>query len=134
MASIPNIVSSLSEKSNYEASKLLLDAIMLSQKGCACNIAHIETPNYKRVELDPNFEKQLSRALKKDSAQSIQNFKLNLIEDKKTPPLRADGNNVSLDEELLRLSDNALKYELFTQYVSNSLKQIKTATTGKVVV
>ncbi len=116
----------------YVASKKLLDAAALRHKALAGNLANIETPGYKRVDIAPSFKSQLTGYLKKGDLQSISSLDPSLQVDTDTGAVRPDGNNVELDRELLKVNQNSLEYEVLTQFVSSSIKHLKTAITGRI--
>jgi len=112
---------------NYMVAKRLLDAAALRQDGLAANIANVETPGYKRVDLDKDFQVELTRAVKDANFEALQSAKPQLTQDLTAGAVRADGNNVSMDRELMEVNRNALEYQFLTQYLSNNLMAIKNA-------
>ena len=118
---------------NYSIAKKLLDVAHAKHQAIASNISNVETPGYKRQDINVDFDAQLRKLAQNDDVQSIQNLDFQVITDLATPSVRADGNNVQLDKELLNMSQNSVQYEYLTNYVSNSLKQIETAIKGQVV-
>ena len=125
------MIERLFSSSNYLAAKQMLDAASLRQEAIAHNIANIETPGYKRMDLQKDFAEQFAThvrggTLKQAPAPS-------LAEDSRSTSLRKDGNNVELDKELLAMSKNGLEYEAMTEFVSGSLRQLRMAITGRTV-
>ena len=118
---------------NYELSKKLLDAAALRHEALAANIANIETAGYKRVDLAQNFAEQLKDLAARPDAASLDRLQPKLAEDRTSHAVRADGNNVELDRELVELNRNSLEYDFLTQYASDSLRRLKSAITGRVV-
>ncbi len=116
----------------YVTAKKLLDAAALRHKALAGNLANVETPGYRRIDISPAFETQLAAYLKRGDLESISRLDPSLEIDSETGPVRPDGNNVELDRELLAVNRNALEYEVLTQFVSSSLKHLKTAITGRI--
>ena len=112
---------------NYMVAKRLLDAAALRQDGLAANIANVETPGYKRVDLDKDFQVELTRAVKDANFEALQSAKPQLTQDLTAGAVRADGNNVSMDRELMEVNRNAVEYQFLTQYLSNNLMAIKNA-------
>jgi flagellar basal-body rod protein FlgB len=47
--------------------------------------------------------------------------------------VRPDGNTVEIERELLALNRNAVEYQFLSEVVSNNLKQLKMAISGRVV-
>ena len=44
---------------------------------------------------------------------------------------RSDGNTVQIDQELLEMAGNTTNVEVLTQFVSGSLRQLRTAVLGR---
>lgn len=126
-------INALLEHDNYQAAKTLLDVATVRQKAISSNIANVDTPGWKRVDVSPSFSRELKKVLRdKESLPSdFSKLKVKLEHDNETPAVKPDGNNISMDKELLKMNENALEYEFLTQYMSNSIKQLKTAITGK---
>lgn len=114
----------------YVASKRLLDVTALRHEAYAANIANIETPGYKRVDLPKDFEREFQTRLHAGEASQI--AMPALVPDTDAASQRLDGNTVELNKELLGLSSNSMQYNTLTEFVSTSLKQLKTAITGQV--
>ena len=54
------MIDGLFASANYQGVKKMLDATVLRQEAIASNLANLETPNYKRVDISPGFASQLS--------------------------------------------------------------------------
>lgn len=124
------MIEALFSNNNYVASKAMLDATQLRHEALAANIANVETPGYKRVDLSKDFSKEFAAQFRAGNAQ--QTSVPTLAEDTDAPSQRRDGNNVELDKELIAMSGNSLQYDALTDFVSGSLKQLKMAITGNV--
>lgn len=126
------MIEGIFNRENYEAAKLMLDASVLRHTAIASNIANVETPGYKRVDLDPKFESQLVRLLQSGSPQGLDGVQPSLMVDSKSPSVRPDGNNVKIDSEMLSMNRNAMEFEFLAQYMNRSFKRVKTAISGTV--
>lgn len=115
---------------NYYLAKKQLDGVMLKQKALVSNLANLETPYYKRIDLDPTFDAQLVQAIQQNNIQSLDNIQPQLMEDKTASKTREDGNNVEMDKELLRMNENVLRHKLILRTLDDSLKHVKNAITG----
>jgi flagellar basal-body rod protein FlgB len=123
------MIESLFSDPNYAASKLLLDATAERHEALASNIANLETPGYKRVDLSKNFTDTFATQVK---AGQLDNIPQPTVEvDPNGGTSRQDGNNVQLDKELMAMSSNSLQYDTLTEFVSSSLKQLQMAISGK---
>lgn len=116
---------------NYQLATRLLDAAALRHEALATNLANLETPGYRRIDLAPDFVRQLDKVAESSTPDDLERLKPTLAEDPSARAVRPDGNNVQLDRELLEMNRNALEYDVLTQFVSDSLKRLKTAITGR---
>ena len=121
------MIQGIFNQGTYAASKQLLDASVVRHEALALNLANIETPGYKRVDLPQDFAKQFATSLRNGGTAPTPA----LAVDTAAPAQRADGNNVSLDKELLSMNRNAAEYDALTEFVSGSLKQLRVAITGR---
>ncbi len=111
------------------ATKKLLDASAIRHEALAVNMANVETPGYKRVDLPKTFTQEFAAHLKSGQMANLE--QPSIVQDISAKSSRADGNNVELDKELLNVSSNAMEYETLTEFVSGSLRQLKMAITGR---
>jgi flagellar basal-body rod protein FlgB len=113
------------------AAKKMLDVTVLRHQAIASNLANLETPNYKRLDVSPTFEAQLRQAVAGQNAEQIASLQPQLAVDATAVSGRADGNTVQLETEMLKLNQNTVENTLETQLVSNSLARMRLAITGK---
>jgi flagellar basal-body rod protein FlgB len=125
------MVEALFNQPNYLAAKKTLDAVALRQEALASNIANLETPGYKRVDLAAGFQAELDRACGSRDGQQIASLKATLAPDPTAQPVGRDGNTVNLEDEMARMNQNAVVHTLETQLVSNTLMRLRMAITGK---
>ena len=89
-----------------------LDGLAERHRAIASNIANVETPDYKRVNV--SFENELRNALREPSESqaksAIRHVQAEMSRDYETPG-RADGNNVNVDTEVTELIKNSLSYQ-----------------------
>ena len=123
------MIEGLFSNNNYVASKRLLDITQLRHEGLASNIANIETPGYKRVDLPKDFGKEFANRLRSGEVERMPNP--TLTQDATATSKRRDGNNVEIDKELVEMSSNTMQYDTLTEFVSASLKQLKVAISGR---
>jgi len=116
---------------NYLAAKKLLDAAALRQSALASNIANVETPGYKRMDVDASFEAQLVSAARKGETKELKLLQPQLAQDRNAAAVRADGNNVSMDRELMEVQKTTIEYQFLTQYLSSQLERMKSAMSAR---
>src|ERR1700694_4415180 len=125
------MVEALFNEPNYLAAKKSLDAVALRQEAIASNIANLETPGYKRLDLAPSFQTELDRACASRDPRQIAPLQPFLAPDPNALPNSRDGNTVSLEKEMAQLNQNALVHNLETQLVSDMLLRLRMAVTSK---
>lgn len=125
------MIDGLFSDSNYLAAKRMLDVTALRHEAIASNLANIETPNYKRLDVSSTFESQLQQAVASKDPEQIANLQPQLSVDTQAVSGRGDGNTVQLETELLKLNQNMVEHSLETQLVTKSLMKMRLAITGK---
>ena len=125
------MIEALFTDSDYVAAKKMLDVTLLRQQAIASNLANVETPNYKRLDVSPSFETQLRQAVAGQNPGEIASMQPELTIDSAAVSGRADGNTVQLETEMLKLNQNTVENALETQLVSSSLARMRLAITGK---
>ncbi len=106
----------------------VLDSTALRQNVLANNIANVNTPNFKR--LDVEFKNALNAALQSDQPGALDNFRPTIIKDKSALS-RGDGNTVSLQKEVGEMAENALLYNFATKAITKKLASIRKAIGGQ---
>jgi flagellar basal-body rod protein FlgB len=125
------MIEALFNQPNYLAAKKTLDAVVLRQEAIANNIANLETPGYKRVDLAPSFETELEQACSSGDAQQINSLNPKLAVDTTAVASSRDGNTVHLQSELMKMNENAVTHSLETQLVGGMLQRMQMAITGR---
>lgn len=125
------MIEALFSQPNYLATKKMLDATALRHEAIASNLANIDTPGYKRIDVNSSFADELKSALGSGNPAKISSLSPGLAEDSKAVSSRADGNNVNLESEMLSLSQNTIAHTLETQLVSGTLLKLRLAITGR---
>ena len=125
------MIDGLFNQSTYVAAKKMLDATALRQEAIASNLANLETPGYKRVDVGSNFATELQEAVASKNAGRIAGVQPQLAVDASAVPVRKDGNTVQLETELLKLNQNFMEHQLETQLVSGALLKLRLAITGR---
>ena len=116
----------------------------LRHKVISNNIANINTPGYKRMEV--SFESELAAAATNaasdrtsaamtrthakhllPTSEAIAPSRIRTIED---TSLRTDGNNVDVDAEMAAMTKNQIYYSAITQRISGYYTNIKSAIKG----
>ena len=96
----------------------------LRQKSIANNIANIETPNYRKV--DVKFEEILAKSMDKDGSVDVSGLDPVLYKPKDTP-VKANGNDVNMETEVGKLIENSLRYKAYIRVLNKKYQQIAAA-------
>ena len=125
------MIEALFNQNNYVATKQMLDATVLRHEAIASNLANLETPNYKRVDLAPTFSAELGRAMAASDPEQLAALRPRLAVDASAVASRRDGNTVQLESELMQMSKNSLAHNLETQLLTRTLMRLRLAITGR---
>jgi flagellar basal-body rod protein FlgB len=119
---------------NYQLARKLLDASVLRHEAIASNIANVETAGFRRLDIAPDFASHLkARMAAGDFARTSDTLRPTLTEDQTARSVRPDGNTVELERELLVMNRNLVEHDFLSEIVSNNIKQLKMAITGRSV-
>jgi flagellar basal-body rod protein FlgB len=125
------MIDAIFNQPSYVATKKMMDATALRHEAIASNLANIETPNYKRIDLAPNFAADLRNAMSSNDIHKISSMNPSLAQDFNSVSANRDGNTVQLETELLNLNQNTMDHALETQLVSGALFKLRMAITGR---
>lgn len=125
------MIDGLFNQTNYQAAKKLLDATMLRHEAIANNLANIETPNFKRQDVAPTFQKELGSAMASRDPLQLRALSPHIVTDEGAVSGRRDGNTVDLEKELLALNKNSAAHALETQLITGNLLKLRLAITGR---
>ena len=124
------MIEALFESKNYQASKKLMDMTVLRQEAIAANLANAQTPGYKRVDVDGDFESAFKDALQAGRSDQIQRMDTKLAVDKAAPVNDATGNTVDIEKEMVHLSENQIQHQLETRMIGGRLARLRMAIKG----
>ena len=108
----------------------------------AGNIGNAETPNYKATDLD--FSQHMEEELGKGNSigmQSTSKRHIGPATDKSIAPdvfeqpgaARSNGNNVDMDKEMARLTENQIMYNMISQIITKQISTVSVAVTESAV-
>jgi flagellar basal-body rod protein FlgB len=124
------------EDNNMHTMERFLDLAVQRQALIASNVANIDTPGYKTVDL--SFEKELQEAVDSHRIGSgVTNSRhIPVAPEARVPgsvlevkglTLRNDQNNVNIDREMGQLSTNAMKFSMVAQMLLGKFRTLKAA-------
>ena len=125
------MIESIFQLHNYQAAKKMMDVTHLRQKALAANLANVETPGYKRVDVAPSFRSELQRAVSGGDTSSLQRLQAKLEIDRTALARNRDGNTVQLETELMKMNQNTVEHALESRLVTGTLKYLKNAIIGR---
>ncbi len=96
----------------------------LRQKTIASNMANIETPGYRR--LDVKFDELLAKALGKSGPVDLEKIEPEIHQPKNTP-VDDTGNDVSMEAEVGNLLKNSLRHTAYVRLMQKKFTQIEAA-------
>jgi len=113
--------------------ELSLNATAARQGAIGNNIANLNTPKYRRVDLSTHFEGQFREAMKSMNGGTVptQIPKASITESRFQNPEKLDGNTVNLDQEIVALQENAAMHEFATKMLSKNYNSLNMAITGR---
>ena len=125
------MIDGLFASANYLGVKKMLDATVLRQEAIASNLANVETPHYKRVDVSPNFASQLSNAIGSGSAARVRGCRPTIVVDQTAVAQNRDGNSVQLEKEMIYLQRNMVAHHLQTQMLTGTFSKLQAAIRGR---
>src|SRR5688500_6739332 len=125
------MIDAIFSQPGYAATKKMMDATALRHEAIASNLANIETPNYKRIDVAPSFQTELKAAHGFKDVSKIASITPGLAEDRTAVAANRDGNTVQLETELMKLNENTLAHTLETHLVTGTLLKLRMAITGR---
>ncbi|MDG0793538.1 flagellar basal body rod protein FlgB [Cohnella ginsengisoli] len=124
---------------SYQRLEGALHAASLRQSVLQNNVANVDTPNFKRS--DVQFEQLLSQAMDNTGRSTIIGKRTDprhiaigasgslpdaqVLTDK-TTIFNNSGNNVDIDSEMTKLAENQLRYNLYIQQLNHDVKMMRT--------
>jgi flagellar basal-body rod protein FlgB len=96
----------------------------LRQKAIANNIANLETPGYRRIEV--KFEELLAKCLRSSGEFDLSEVEAQIYRPKQTP-VKSNGNDVNLEAEIGQMIKNTLRHKAYIRLLSKKYSQIELA-------
>lgn len=108
----------------------MLDVSSVKHKVIASNIANVNTPGYKRMEV--SFADQLEKAMKDTSSGKFDAVQPKIVvsKDASVGNARSDGNTVDIDKEIATLMKNTNSYNIYSQLLAKKIELTKSAIEG----
>lgn len=101
-----------------------LRAENLRQRAIASNIANLQTPGYRRI--DVRFRELLEKAIKSEGTIDPEKIKMEIYEPQ-TTTVKANGNDVSLENEIGEMVKNTLRHKTYIRLLNKKYEQMERA-------
>ncbi len=96
----------------------------LRQKTIASNMANLETPGYRR--LDVRFEELLTEAMHSSDGVDAEEIEPEIYQPGNTP-IRSNGNDVNLEAEIGEMLKNSLRHTAYVRLLQKKFAQMERA-------
>jgi len=96
-----------------------MSLLSVRQKLVASNIANADTPGYHTQDID--FRAEFAQQMEGQSGLALRTIEPQGL------PVKADGNNVSLDRESRMLAENAMRFSVAASLAKSQLHAIQAA-------
>ena len=101
-----------------------LRAESLRHRAIASNVANLETPGYRRV--DVKFEELLAKVLASRGTVDLREIAPQIHQPKSTP-VKSNGNDVNLEAEVGEMVKNTLRHRALVRLLNKKYSQIELA-------
>lgn len=101
-----------------------IKAEALRQKAIANNVANLETPGYRRI--DVKFEELLAKSLDSSGSVDLSKLEPQIYRPRQTP-VNSNGNDVTLENEVGEMIKNSLRYTTFIRLLNKKYRAIELA-------
>jgi flagellar basal-body rod protein FlgB len=110
--------------STMQALQASLHGLNLRRQAAEDNIANIETPGYLANRVA--FEDSLRTAIDRGDPTAMRT-----TVSRSLAPTRMNGNNVAIDQEIVGLTETALRHQLVVEAMNGKFRLLRTAITGQ---
>lgn len=112
--------------SNINLVNKAIDATLTRKELISQNISNVDTPNYKRQDI--NFESVLAKELKNKEISEINlsHLEAPIYTDKQMSSYRMDGNNVDIEVERSEETKVELRYNTLVTRITAQLNRLET--------
>ena len=105
-----------------------IKAESLRQKTIANNVANLQTPGYRRV--DVKFKELLAKALDSSGAVDLNEIEAQIYQPKNTA-VKSNGNDVSWEVEVGEMVKNTLRHKAYIRLLQKKYRQMELAMSVK---
>jgi flagellar basal-body rod protein FlgB len=128
-------VSQIFSGATLNSLKITLDAAAMRHQALASNVANINTPGYRRVDISDEFKKTFASALQQldagTPAKKVNLDRADITLDRTPRNARMDGNNVNMEQETAEIIKNETDFDFAARMLSMNYQGLKSAITGR---
>lgn len=130
-----NTVGALFNDPTYRSLHLAMNAAAQRHSAIATNIANVNTPGFKRIDLSTTFQAEMKQALQQldqtgtTNSGTLPTPTLGVADDQELP--RLDGNTVKMEKEIGALMENQSRFDFAAQMTARNIHMLRVAATGK---
>lgn len=114
--------------SQFDLLAKLVDVSELRHKVLAQNVANVNTPGYRRLNV--TFDEALAQHVSIHGEMHLDQLQPQVVEDVEAP-VRYDGNSVDIDGEMMRLNKNTLLNNAYIQVLASKIGMMRRAIDGR---
>jgi len=109
-----------------------LDILSERQRVLSSNIANADTPGFKARDFDfrAEFRKAMDADLENDAGEGVSTSASPLMFETPAISPSRDGNTVSMEVEMSKMSENTMLYSVMARVISMKLRTVRDAVTG----
>ncbi len=96
----------------------------LRQKAIASNIANLQTPGYRSI--DVKFGELLTKAMESDGSVKLSDIEAQVYQPGITP-VKSNGNDVNMEVEIGKMVKNGLRHTAYVRLISKKYQQMEMA-------
>lgn len=108
----------------FDAIGVGMKAENLRQRAIASNVANLETPGYRRVDVE--FREMLAKAMDSSGDADFDAIEPQLFQPKDSP-VKTNGNDVSWESEVGQMVKNTLRHKTYVRLLQKKYAQIDLA-------
>ncbi len=132
---------SITSDNSLTAAKLALDGLTKRQEMIGNNLSNVDTPEYlaKKVNFESALQKQMGKSASLKMAKThnahmptaSSSNAVASVTQRQGGTLRADGNNVDIDVELMDLTETSLRFETLTTLINKKFGLLRDITSRR---
>lgn len=119
-------IQGLFSSQSYITASKMLDYAAMKQRVLSNNIANVNTPGFKRSDVD--FADELKNMMLEGDKQGVSDFEFKITQPNETS-LRNDGNNVDIDKEMAAMSKNGFNFTMYSRVMAGKFNKLRDAIT-----